>query len=149
MIEAVPWTQYCYTLLIDNEPLDEYLREANRATRPKDMAGPDTVERRNPRSVRLSEAGQAFRNPVTPLGRYQSRRSDVPQLHFASFDTDGQGTSPVPDYEEETIMAEQVARRAEEAAHSDQEAVVAARRELAQALAEGEAPNSTRWSVAE
>lgn len=108
-----------------------------------------TPHNRNVLSLPLFFSAKAFRNPVTPLGRYQSRRSDVPQLHFASFDTDGQGTSPVPDYEEETIMAEQVARRAEEAAHSDQEAVVAARRELAQALAEGEAPNSTRWSVAE
>ena len=67
---GLPWHQTCpdsYTLLIDNEPLDEYLREANRATRPKDMAGPDTVERRNPRSVRLSEAGQV-RHPVPEPG---------------------------------------------------------------------------------
>lgn len=165
-----------YTLLIDNEPLAQYLTNANRANRPLGMAGLDTVQRRNTREMR-SAAGQvgrdsplfhhwqrkfpalpptyvltinmqtqAFQDPVTPLGTYKERRSQT-ALHFTSLHSEG--ASPVPDYEEETIMAEQIARRAEAAAQQTQEAADHARRDLDDALNSGDAPNSTRWSVAD
>jgi hypothetical protein len=92
---------------------------------------------------------QAFQDPVTPLGTYKERRSqtEIPTLHFTSLHSES--TSPVPDYEEETIMAEQIAQRAEAAAQQTQEAADLARRDLDDALNSGDAPNSTRWSVVE